>query len=131
MLSPNKAPFRYSLGTRGETAAWSYLQKHGVRILDKNYRCKIGEIDIVAEKDGRIVFIEVKTRTSGRFGLPEESVHPRKQQKLIRLAEWYLKEKKQIDAKAGFAVLAVDWKPGESPQIRFIENAFTVDNQGL
>lgn len=123
-LSPNSRPFLYSIGQRGEVAACEALIKSGYKILEKNYRCKLGEIDIVAEHKGRIVFIEVKTRTSEKFGTPEEAVHPKKQEKLLCLASWYLKAKKLEAFPVSLAVVAVFWKEGKAPQIRIISNAF-------
>ncbi len=127
-LTPQKKPFHVSLGERGEMIAWSYLRQKGYTLLEKNYRCRIGEIDAIAEKDRRIVFIEIKTRSSSRFGAPEEAVHTRKQRKLLRLAEWYLKEKKWEDKPLAFSVLAIQLKEGQGPEMRLIENAFSVDN---
>lgn len=123
-LRLNKKPFRLSFGERGEIAAWAFLLKKGFKILDKNYRCVLGEIDAVAQKDGRIIFVEIKTRSGKHFGLPEESVHLTKQKKLIQLAEWYRKEKKVENLPASFAVVAIDWKAGAPPRIRIIEDAF-------
>src|SRR5688572_28255294 len=90
-FSPLKTPFRVSLGDRGEMIAAGYLSRNGYKILEKNYRCKLGELDIICQKDGRIFFLEVKTRTTNQFGRPEESVGFLKQKKLIDLAKWYLK----------------------------------------
>jgi putative endonuclease len=127
-LSPNKQPFCLSLGARGEMAAWNYLRKKGYQILDKNYRAPIGEIDAVCKKDGRIIFVEIKTRSGNRFGVPEEAVHRIKQKKLILLAEWYLKDKKCGDVPVAFAVVSILMDPaGSTPQIRLIENAFGVE----
>jgi putative endonuclease len=126
-LRPNKDPFRFTLGERGEAAAWGFLLKKGFKILERNYRCPLGEIDVVARKDGRIVFVEIKTRSSRRFGAPEESVHAAKQKKMVRLAEWYRKEKGAGKLSASFAVVAIDWRNREAPHIRLIEDAFSVD----
>jgi putative endonuclease len=123
-LSPRKEPFVYGLGKRGETAAADYLSRHGYKILERNYRCKIGEIDIVAEKDGRLLFIEIKTRSSDHFGLPEESVHAVKQKKILRTAEWYLKDHDAMDKPVGFEVLAVQWHQDREAEIRCIPQAF-------
>lgn len=125
-LGPNKKPFRLSLGQRGEMIAWNYLIGEGYKIIEKNYRCKIGEIDIIAQKQKRIHFVEVKTRTSEQYGLPEESVHPVKQKKIVRIAEWYLKEKHINDAALAFSVIAILLPEHEAPNIRFIERAFEV-----
>lgn len=115
-----------SLGERGEIVAGSYLREQGYEILEKNFRCPLGEIDLIARKSGRLFFAEVKTRASGRFGRPEESVHEAKQQKLIKLAQWYLKQTKQNEKPASFLVLAVDWSFDHNPTVRMIENAFQV-----
>jgi putative endonuclease len=122
-------PFHLSLGERGEMVAWNFLARAGYKILEKNYRCKIGEMDVVAEKNGRISFIEIKTRSDLFFGLPEESVHPAKQRKLVQLAKWYLKDKRIENVPVSFEVLAIVWKGKEEPQIRLIENAFDVEER--
>lgn len=123
-FSPKKTPFRVSLGTRGEMLACDYLCKQGYQILEKNFRCKLGEIDIVAEKTGRLRFIEIKTRSGAGFGRPEEAVHPQKQKKLTKLAMWYLKEKRLSDTSISFDVLAVEWSPSAKPVFTLIEDAF-------
>ncbi|MCM8776573.1 MAG: YraN family protein, partial [Candidatus Omnitrophica bacterium] len=103
---------------------------NGFKILEKNYRCPLGEIDVVAEKKGRTFFIEIKTRSQSYFGLPEESVNTFKQKRLVRLAQWYLKGQRLGDIPVSFGVLAVTWKGCEDPQVRLIENAFTADSVG-
>ncbi len=123
-LSPKKESFRISLGARGEMLASEYLRARGYAICEKNFRCKMGEIDIIAEKGGRLRFIEVKTRSNPDFGRPEEKVHPMKQKKLTMLAMWYLKQKKKADISISFDVLAVDWSPSEQPAMKLIEDAF-------
>ena len=70
-----------TLGDQGETCAVEYLRRQGCHILTRNYRTKLGEIDIIADDHGTLVFIEVKTRRSSHYGLPAEAVHYRKQQK--------------------------------------------------
>ena len=69
-----KTPFHLSLGDRGEMIGWAYLQKRGYKIIEKNYRCAIGEIDVITQKGKKLCFVEIKTRTHIRFGRPEESV---------------------------------------------------------
>jgi putative endonuclease len=128
-LSPRKEPFRMSLGKRGEIVAANFLAQNGYKILEQNYRCEIGEIDVIAEKDGRILFVEVKTRSSEHYGLPQESVHEIKQRKISRSAEWYLKEKRFETKPVGFEVIAVQWKEGGDPEIRLISNAFSFDQE--
>ena len=128
-LSPKKESFRISLGTRGEIIACDYLRRRGYRILEKNFRCKMGEIDVIAEKEGRLRFIEIKTRSGPEFGRPEEAVHPAKQRKIAMLAMWYLKEKGKDGISVSFDVLAVDWNPSEgSPVFKLIQDAFEADS---
>ncbi len=129
-LSPKKTPFRVSLGTRGEMLACEYLRKQGYQILETNFRCKMGEIDAVAKKAGRLRFIEIKTRSGPAFGRPEESVHPSKQKKLTKLAMWYLKEKQIPEISISFDVLAVDWSPVAPPIFKLIEDAFEAAPDG-
>lgn len=126
-LRPQDTPFRLSLGDRGEMIAWDFLVKHGYQILEKNYRSKVGEADVIARKDGRLVFIEVKTRKSLRYGSPEEAVHKAKQKKIVLVAEWYRKEKKGTDLPVSFEVVAVDWSEGKDPKVKLIQDAFTLD----
>jgi putative endonuclease len=115
---------RIALGRRGEAWALGHLEALGFRILETNYRCPLGEIDVVAERGGALVFVEVKTRQSHRYGRPEEAVGFAKQRRLTRLAQWYRKERGRADASASFAVLAVTWSAGGRPEARLIENAF-------
>jgi len=81
---------RRLLGQRGEAAAEAYLVREGYRILARNYRCPLGELDLVAEEGGGIVFIEVKTRRGERAGSGAEALTPFKRLRLIRLARYYL-----------------------------------------
>ena len=76
------------LGDRGESYAEDYLRRQGYRILTRNYRTKIGEIDLIADDHGTLVFIEVKTRSSVRYGIPSEAVNYKKKQKIIQTAYW-------------------------------------------
>lgn len=126
-LSIKKQPFSFSLGERGEVIAWDYLLQKGFQILEKNYRCVIGEIDVIASKNGRLHIIEIKTRTHHRYGSPEESVGSVKQKKLVQLAKWYLKSKGLSEKTVSFDVLAITLSRSSDPRVRFIENAFTLD----
>jgi putative endonuclease len=123
-LTPHPGSFRLSLGERGETAACGFLKDHGYEILEKNYKCKLGEIDVIARRQGRLAFIEIKTRTSAQFGLPQEAVDLRKQEKIFKIAQWYLKEKKISKSPIAFDVVAILWKEGQTPEIRLIVDAF-------
>lgn len=77
-------------GKCGENAVASYLKKMGYKILERNYRNKIGEIDIIAKNKENLVFVEVKTRSSDKFGTPAEAVTYYKKQKIVNAAKYYL-----------------------------------------
>lgn len=78
------------IGARGEAAAAAFLARAGMTVVDRNWRCKAGEIDIVALDGDTLVVVEVKTRRTPAKGSPEEAVSPAKQRKLVRLAEAYI-----------------------------------------
>ncbi|HEX7057673.1 MAG TPA: YraN family protein [Bacilli bacterium] len=122
-MSPGR---KKETGGKGEQLAAQYLRNHGYTILHTNWRCRSGEIDIVAQKGGAIVFVEVRTRTAGGgFGSPEESVDARKQVKVRQTAQMYLYAHKQFNAPARFDVIGVELTPaGELADLRHIENAF-------
>lgn len=113
---------RTEIGKEGEELAAGYLREKGYRILDRNVRLKYGELDIVAEKGGELVFVEVKTRRSSFFGAPEESVTRKKQGKLISLAFGYLKGRQLEGKPFHFDVVTVTFQNG--PVIHHLENAF-------
>ncbi len=81
-----------TLGGWGEQCASDYLQRQGFRILAQNFRCRFGEIDLIAEDSEYLVFVEVKTRRSTRFGTPAQAVTPAKQRKLTLTAQSWLQE---------------------------------------
>lgn len=110
------------LGRQGEETAASFLKKHGYKILDRNFRTRFGEIDIVARKDRTVCFIEVKTRTSMRFGLAAEAVTARKQEKILLAARQYLLESGASEEQYRFDVIEVYM--GEQTKIHYIQDAF-------
>lgn len=114
---------RKSLGVRGEDMAVDFLEKKGYTILCRNYRCRSGEIDIIARRKKILSFIEVKTRRTRAFGTPQEAVTPRKQHKIGRVALDFLQRHKLENQPARFDVVAVDFSCGDG-LIEFIENAF-------
>ena len=110
-------------GKKAEALAVRHLKRRGYKILTRNYRTRVGEIDIIA-RDGRcLVFIEVKGRQSTRYGSAKAAVTPRKQQQVARVALWYLKETDQMGIKARFDVVAVTQKDGDTA-IEIVRNAF-------
>jgi len=110
-------------GKTGEGIASGFLTQNGYQILDVNYRCPIGEIDIVARERDELVFVEVKTRKSSAMGYPEQAVGTAKQKKMSQLALWYLRDKKVGDAPVRFGVVAILLLPSGN-DIRLIRNAF-------
>lgn len=120
---------RKQLGRKGEDIASAYLVKKGFKILHKNYRCFLGELDIVAQKGSTIIFTEVKTRSTKAFGYPEESVNRIKRKKIIRLAEYYLNTYKIRNVDCRFDVFSIFWnETGKCENMVHIPNAFTEDD---
>lgn len=115
---------RLRLGLRGEELAREFLEKSGYRIVLCNYRCKLGEIDIIARDGETLVFIEVKTRTDSAFGSPAAAVTLKKQRQISRAAQWYLAEHGLFGAPARFDVIAIVRRKSGRPQIELIADAF-------
>jgi putative endonuclease len=115
---------RRQFGDSGEAIAVSYLEKNGYRILARNYRTPIGEIDIIAMEGKTLVFAEVKTRSTHRFGHPKEAVTSRKQRKISMAALYYLKGTGSLHRKARFDVVSILPGSPEGWQIEIIRNAF-------
>ena len=95
------------LGKRGEDLASEFLEKENYEILDRNFRCAFGEVDIVGCKNGEIVFVEVKTRTQDIFGMPAEAVNGMKRRHLYKVAESYLYKNNLLDFPISFDVIEV------------------------
>ena len=116
--------YRQQIGRRGEMLAERHLVARGYRILEANYRGKQGEIDRVAEKDGALVFVEVRTRKAGGFGSPEESITERKRARMISVAEEYLQAHEAEESEWRIDVVAVELRPSGTPfRVEVIENA--------
>lgn len=111
------------LGQEGERLAERYLQKKGYTLVERNYRCPAGELDLIVLDRRVVVFVEVKTRTGHGFGSPLEAVEFRKQRKMIQAAQFFLAEKRLQQRDARFDVVGVSW-PGREPVVEHIENAF-------
>ena len=115
------------LGPFGESWAKAYLEGLGYRVLAVNFRCALGEIDLVAEEGGELVFIEVKTRRNIAFGYPEEQLSSSKKRRLVKLAQWYLKRYRRKERPARFDVVAILMtKEGRVAETRLISNAFSL-----
>lgn len=110
-------------GNYGETLAVKYLQKLGYKILERNYRIRGGEIDIVAQNKDILVFIEVKARWSHEFGLPVESITPWKIKALLKTAQFYCLKMKWGDKPYRIDVVSVDFAEDQNnPKIELIRN---------
>lgn len=108
-----------TIGTQYETKAAEYLERAGYQILERNYRCCMGEIDLIAQHQGYLVFAEVKFRKDAHTGYGTESVDRRKQKRIAAAARWYLMEKHIGDIPCRFDVIAF-----LGDEIRLIQDAF-------
>lgn len=115
---------RFILGSTGESLASEYLTSRGFKIVLRNYRCKFGEIDIIAKDADTLVFIEVKTRSSSRFGSPASAVTLKKQQQISKVASHYLQKENLFDSAIRFDVVSVIQPHSGSTTIELIANAF-------
>ncbi|OPX22531.1 MAG: YraN family protein [Planctomycetales bacterium 4484_123] len=127
-------PFRRrgSIGQQGEELAVKYLRRAGHKVLARNYRCPLGEADVITLDSSTkaelgsasLVFVEVKTRSSDEYASPESAVDRRKQQKLIRVARYYLAHHDVGEYPVRFDVVAVLLVPGGKGEVRHIVDAF-------
>lgn len=114
-----------SVGRRGEAAAAAYLQRVGMTVVERNWRCKSGEVDIVALDGPSLVLVEVKTRTTTAKGSPEEAVSPTKQRKLVRLAQAYVTYAGVEPEEIRFDVVAIQVIAEDRALLRHHRGAFT------
>jgi putative endonuclease len=112
-----------SLGQQGEAFAASYLKGLKYKIIQTNYRCRCGEIDIIARDGSVLVFVEVKARRDTSYGPPQLSVTPFKQRQISKAALTYLSQNKQLEVPARFDVIALVLRNGE-PVVNHIKDAF-------
>jgi len=116
------------LGKIGEEEAVNFLKQQGYRIIARNFTTKLGEIDIIAQDEETICFIEVKTRGSDKFGLPSEAVAGFKQRQISKAAIIFLKEKNLLDSRARFDIVAVQYS-GSEFKLELIKDAFELDHK--
>ena len=115
---------RKQTGALGEKLAGNYLKKHGYKLLERNYHCREGEIDIVARQKDTLVFVEVRTKTGDSFGTPEESVTHAKKHKMVAAAFNYLRFHKHETEEWRIDLVAVELdQNGKATRIEIIENA--------
>jgi putative endonuclease len=117
---------RKRFGKSGEQAAVVFLKKQGYRILEKNYRVPVGEVDIIAEHKKKVVFVEVKSRADGEYEAPIEAVTPHKQHKIIQTAQIFLARNKIVDRAIRFDVVSISGDPDspESWTLELVADAF-------
>lgn len=115
---------RLSLGRWGEDEAARYLRGRGLKILERNFRTPVGEIDLVAREGKTLVFVEVKTRRGELFGTPQEAVGRTKQRQIVRAAQWYLGDGRGKGLQPRFDVVAVRQRPGGVAELEHIPDAF-------
>lgn len=120
---------RKMLGKEGEDRAAKFLAKQGYKIIERNYRTRNGEIDLIALHQAELVFVEVKTRTSNAYGAPELAVNPRKQQRMIKAALGYIKYKQLHQMPCRFDVVAIN--AASEQEVELIRNAFEMDRTYL
>ena len=113
---------RSQLGRKGEDLAYALLKKKGYKVLERNYKSPLGEIDIIAQEGRTLIFVEVKTRFSSEFGTAKWAVDYKKQRKLSMVALDYLKRHTLSDQSARFDVVAIDWEAGKE-RVELYRNA--------
>jgi putative endonuclease len=114
---------RRNQGKDGEDLAAHFLEQSGLKILERNFRFERGEIDLIAEEDEELVFIEVKARRSNTFGAPEDAVTEKKQEQIHAVAEGYLFLHDIDDRPCRFDIVAIEYRDGTA-NIRHIRDAF-------
>nr|WP_042183422.1 YraN family protein [Kibdelosporangium sp. MJ126-NF4]CEL15507.1 Endonuclease [Kibdelosporangium sp. MJ126-NF4]CTQ92091.1 Endonuclease (EC 3.1.-.-) [Kibdelosporangium sp. MJ126-NF4] len=129
MKTEAKAPVKtrnphHELGRRGEDLAVAYLTGQGLVLLDRNWRCRDGELDLVLTDGSTVVVCEVKTRAGTGFGLPAEAVDDRKARRVRRLANTWLSTFRVPWCELRFDIVAITWPPTEKPRIHHLRDAF-------
>jgi len=117
---------RLSLGELGERLALKKIKRLGYKFIAKNYRCPLGEIDLIARDGDCLVFIEIKTRRGRSIGFAKEAINKRKIRQISKVALAYMKENNCFDVKARFDAIAINIK-GDREEIEVIPNAFDLE----
>jgi putative endonuclease len=108
-----------------------FLQRQGYRITQQNYRCRGGEVDIIAWDGPTLVFIEVKTKGQMAFGAPQAMVDGQKQKKIVHVAMVYVQQHQMQDVNIRFDVVAITRLPGVPPEVTHVPGAFTASSHFL
>ncbi len=127
-MAKEKKMHNKSLGKRGEDAAARYLEKHDYEIIERNWTCPAGEVDIIARDFDALVFCEVKTRTNINKGFPTDAVDEKKRAKYEQIAMWYLRDYEFSDAPVRFDVISIMAVNDERALLRHYVNAFSKGN---
>lgn len=117
---------RLALGVWGENLAVEYLKQQGLKILERNFRTPVGEIDIIVCNKSSLIFVEVKTRRGTTFGTPQEAVGQHKQRQIIRTAQWYLQNSRFKNLQPRFDVVAILCQSDGSARITHLPDAFSL-----
>jgi putative endonuclease len=117
---------RLDLGKLGEELAFKKVKRLGYKCIARNYRCALGEIDLIAKDGDCLVFIEIKTRRGRSLGSVKEAIDKRKKRQLSKVALAYLKSNNYCDVKSRFDVVAISLNQGKE-QIEVIQNAFDLE----
>jgi putative endonuclease len=114
-------------GQSGEDMACAHLQQGGMQVLERNFRCRVGEIDVVAKDRDVVVFVEVKERSGSSHGAAIEAVTPLKRHRVLRAARFYAAKHGLSESLLRFDVVAIDWGP-DGPHVRHEVGAFGTEN---
>lgn len=117
-------------GNKGEELAVQFLKRKKLKIIERSYQVKAGEIDIIAKERQTYCFIEVKSRSSDKFGKAIEAIDHKKRIRITRAALWYLQSKHLTESPCRFDVVAIQYpEDGQPPEIQWIQNAFEMDER--
>jgi putative endonuclease len=118
---------RRELASRGEDAAAAFLERVGMTVIERNWRCQAGEADIIALDGDDLVIVEVKTRRSTRAGTPEEAVTPAKQQRIVRIARTYASHAGLTPQRVRFDVVTLRVLSDDRALLRHLKDAFSAE----
>ncbi|MDD3839627.1 MAG: YraN family protein [Clostridia bacterium] len=119
------------VGLEGEIIALNYLRKKGYKIIEKNFRCKVGEVDLVCMEGEYLVFVEVKTRSTFRYGRPSDAINYYKQMKYPAIATIFIKMNKMFDTPVRFDIVEVIRVDKDKYEINLIKNAFDASSANI
>ena len=116
---------------KGEALAVEFLKQHNYRVIERNFRCKSGEIDIIAQDQDTFCFIEVKTRSTGQFGSGFDAITSSKQRKLVKSALWYCAMHDCAHVSIRFDIVVIQYSYSGQSHLELLKDAFDVSNHAL